>query len=225
MGQSDFDRLCPHLRPARIGEGGVVIAEGAPIETISFLEEGVASYADLAPSGQRNGIGMTGFEGLVEWFALLGGKRSPHEVTIAIGQGTALRIEAGRLIEACRESAALHDHLIRFVQAFLIQLSQTASSNLVDPVERRLCRWILMNHDRIAGDEISLTHSQIGEMLGIRRASVTDALHILEGQGLIRAERRLIMVRDRDRLRHCAGENYGRAEAEYGRLIAPFGKG
>jgi CRP-like cAMP-binding protein len=195
------------------------------IDQLCFLEAGVASYADLAPSGMRTGIGMTGFEGLVGWQALLGAERSSYEVKVAVGGGPAFLIEAGRLREACRESLTLQQHLTRFVQAFLMQLGQTAVSNLVNPVEKRLCRWLLMNHDRIQGDEIALTHNQIGEMLGIRRASVTDALHVLEGDGLIRADRRLITVRDRERLRRCAGEYYGRAEAEYSALIAPFGKG
>ena len=225
LAERDLDQLRPHLHRVSIAEGDLIVAAGSKIETISFVEDGVASYAELAPNGQRTGIGMTGREGLVEWPILLGSECSPHEVTIAVGQGTALQIEAGRVLEARRSREMLHQQLARFVQAFLIQLSATAVSNLVDPVERRLCRWLLMNHDRIEGDEISLTHSQVGEMLGVRRASVTDALHVLEGKGLIRAERRLITVRDRHRLRLCAGENYGKAEAEYSRLIAPFGKG
>ena len=223
--ERDLDRLRPFLQRTSVVEGDLIVSAGQPIETVCFLEAGVASYADLAPSGARTGIGMTGFEGFVGWQALLGAERSSYEVTIAVGGGSALRIETVRLLDACRDSETLKPHLIRFVQTFLIQLSQTAVSNLVDSIDKRLCRWLLMNHDRIEGSEITLTHSQIGEMLGVRRASVTDTLHVLEGKGLIRAERRLISVRDRARLRRCAGENYGRAEAEYSRLIAPFGKG
>jgi CRP-like cAMP-binding protein len=167
---------------------------------------------------------MVGFEGIVEWHALLGSATSPHEVTIAVGPATAYRIAASDLIAASRESPALHNLLMRFVQSFVVQLSRTVVSNLVDPVERRLCRWLLMNHDRLEGDGIELTHRQVGVMLGIRRASVTDALHILEGDKLIRAERRRIVVRDRPGLMRCAGQSYGPAEAAYARLLAPFGK-
>jgi CRP-like cAMP-binding protein len=113
---------------------------------------------------------------------------------------------------------------MRFIQSFIVQLGRTVVSNLSDPIDRRLCRWLLMNHDRLEGDTIELTHRQIGVMLGVRRASVTDALHVLEGERLIRAERRMIVVHDRARLRECAGESYGVAEAAYRRLIGPFGK-
>ncbi|HEX8258113.1 MAG TPA: helix-turn-helix domain-containing protein, partial [Allosphingosinicella sp.] len=85
-----------------------------------------------------------------------------------------------------------------------------------------LCRWTLMAHDRIEGDEIKVTHDEIAVMLGVRRASVTDALHILEGEGLIRSRRGRVTIRNRDGLRRLAGETYGYAEAEYSRLIAPF---
>jgi CRP-like cAMP-binding protein len=225
MAADDYALLEPFLRRGRIRAGDVIAAAGEKIEEVCFPEGGVASYAEVSDTGQRTGIGIAGHEGMIQWHAMLGCDHSPYEITIAVGEGTVLRIETARLLEACRSSVTLHRHLTRFVQAFLIQLGATAVSNLVDPVERRLCRWLLMNHDRIAGDEISLTHGQVGEMLGIRRASVTDAMHVLEGQGIVRAERRLIAIRDRPRLRHCAGENYGRAEAEYSRLIAPFGKG
>jgi CRP-like cAMP-binding protein len=113
--------------------------------------------------------------------------------------------------------------LLRFVQAFTIQLGRTIVSNLIDPIEQRLSRWLLMNHDRLGIENIALTHQQLGVMLGVRRASVTDTLHMLEGEHVIRSRRGSITVRDRARLRRIAGESYGFAEAEYSRLIAPFG--
>jgi CRP-like cAMP-binding protein len=160
----------------------------------------------------------------VEWHALLGSTVSPLEVNIAVGPARAWRIPAADLLAAAQASPSLHHLLMRFVQAFMIQLGRTAASNLNDPVEKRLCRWLLMNHDRLPADEIELTHQQIGVMLGIRRASVTDALHILEGQGLIRSRRGCITVRNRARLRACAGDSYGAPEAAYNRLITSFGK-
>jgi CRP-like cAMP-binding protein len=225
LGERELGLLRPHLRPVAISTGDLIAPAGGTIETISFLDEGVASFADVSPEGRRTGIGIIGFEGLVEWPVLVGSDWSPYEVTIGVGSGIGLQMEAGQFLEACRRSEALHRHMIRFVQIFLVQLGQTAASNLVDAVEKRLCRWLLMNHDRMKNDEIELSHNQIGEMLGVRRASVTDALHLLEGERLIRCERRLIVVRDRAGLRRYGGEHYGRAEAEYGRLIGPFGKG
>lgn len=225
MGERDFATLAPRLDRMVLGEGDVIANSGGKIDTICFPESGVASYSEIHDDGAKTGIGMVGYEGLVEWHALLGSAASPHEVTIAVGPAIAYRIAAGDLIDASRASVPLHDLLMRFVQSFVVQLGRTAVSNLCDPIDRRLCRWLLMNHDRLDGDAIELTHRQIGVMLGVRRASVTDALHVLEGDRLIRAERGRIVVLDRARLRKCAGESYGAAEAAYARLLAPFGKG
>lgn len=224
MGDADFSRLASRFERIELQEGDLIAAAGGQIDTICFLETGVASYSEISRDGNPTGIGMVGYEGLVEWHALLGSKVSPHEVTIAVGPARARRIAAAELNAAARESAALHNLLMRFVQSFIVQLGRTIVSNLLDPVERRLCRWLLMNHDRLEHDEIELTHQQIGVMLGVRRASVTDALHVLEGKKLIRAERRRILILDRAQLRQCAGDSYGPAEAAYGRLLVPFGK-
>ena len=224
MGEEDLKLLQPSFERIELHEGASIASAGSSIDTICFLEGGVASYSSVAASGARTGIGMVGYEGCVGWHALLGSNMAPYDVAVAVGGGTALRIGAGDLLAASSRSASLRDLLMRFVQSFFAQLSQTAISNVNDQVQHRLCRWLLMNHDRLDGDEIQLSHSEIGNMLGMRRASVTDALHILEGEGLIKAKRRSICVRDRPRLRQCAGENYGFAEAEYTRLIAPFGK-
>jgi CRP-like cAMP-binding protein len=224
MDQQDFEVLAPRLDAMELKEGDVIASAGGTIDTICFPETGVASYSEIHDDGGTTGIGMVGYEGIVEWHALLGSAASPHEVTIAVGPATAYRIGAQDLIEASRASVSLHNLLMRFVQSFIVQLGRTAVSNLCDPVDRRLCRWLLMNHDRLEGDAIEVTHRQIGVMLGVRRASVTDALHVLEGDRLIRAERRRIVVQDRARLRECGGESYGVAEAAYRRLLGPFGK-
>jgi CRP-like cAMP-binding protein len=224
MEENDFARLAPRFERVELEQDDVIAEAGGAIDTICFPETGVASYAEVATDGTTTGIGMVGYEGMVEWSALLGGTASPYQMTIAVGPATAHRIAADDLIMASRASPPLHDLLMRFIRSFIAQLSRTVVSNLCDPVERRMCRWLLMNHDRLKTDEIELTHRQIGEMLGVRRASVTDALHILEGEKIIRAERRRIVVLDRDLLRRCAGESYGAAEAAYSRLLARFGK-
>ncbi len=95
----------------------------------------------------------------------------------------------------------------------------TIVSNLIHSVERRTGRWILLYQDRVGGDEISLTHEELGLMLGIRRASITDALHYLEGERAIVGARGRVIVRDRARLEALAEETYGHAEAQYRRLL------
>jgi CRP-like cAMP-binding protein len=224
LAADDLQLLDPLFKRVPLQEGDVLASAGQRIENVCFLEGGVASFSSVSAAGGRTGIGMVGYEGCTGWHILLGSDISPYDSMVAVGGATALQVDADDLLEACGRSASLRGLLMRFVQSVFAQISETAISNVNDPVQGRLCRWLLMNHDRLDGDEIQLSHGEIGNMLGVRRASVTDALHVLEGEGLITAKRRSICVRDRRRLRQCAGENYGFAEAEYRRLIAPFGK-
>lgn len=225
LSDRDYEAVEPHLERVPMRQDHVLCPAGDPIREFCFLEGGVASFHDIMSDGSRIGIGIIGYEGVTGWPALLGVRHSPHEATVAIARGTALRIPIERLQAACAASPTLQEMLLRFVHAFVRQMGRTIVSNLNDPVERRLSRWLLMNQDRLESDEIELTHKQIGVMLGVRRASVTDALHLLEGAGLIKSMRGRICVRDRAGLERLTGESYGAAEAEYSRLIAPFPRG
>jgi CRP-like cAMP-binding protein len=109
--------------------------------------------------------------------------------------------------------------LLRYVHLFMIQVAATALADGRYDVNQRLARWLLMCHDRL-GDELLLTHDFLALMLGVRRPSVTDALHVLEGHRLIKAERSRITVRDRRGLEGVAGDAYGAPEIEYWRLIS-----
>jgi CRP-like cAMP-binding protein len=202
----------------------VVLEVGAPISTVCFPESGIVSFHEVLTDGSRVGIGIIGFDGMVGWSALLGCERSPHEASIAIGGGKGLSISTTALQRACADSPTLNKFLLGYVQCFMSQMGRTITSNLRDPLDKRLARWLLMNHDRLDGDRIPLTHDQLGVMLGVRRASVTDTLHILEGAALIRLTRGTIEIRSRAGLEAFAGEAYGFAEAEYATRIAPFAK-
>lgn len=108
---------------------------------------------------------------------------------------------------------------LRYVQAYQIQLAQSALSFGHFKMHERLSRWLLMCHDRIDGDELMLTHEFLSLMLGVRRSGVTDEVHILEGMGAIRASRGLIVIRDRQMLERISEGCYGLPEREYRRLI------
>lgn len=222
--QHDYDLLQPHLKRVPLESGDEITNVGEPLEHACFPEGSVTSVAECLGDGSRVGIGIIGFEGMLGWPALLDTERAPHQATVQGLGSSALRIAVPELLELCRESATLQSQLLRFVQYFTIQLGRTIVSNLCDPVERRLARWLLMNHDRADGDELRITHDELGAMLGVRRATVTDTLHVLEGCGAIHGFRGRIIVRDRARLEGIAGETYGYAEAHYRRLIGPFGK-
>jgi CRP-like cAMP-binding protein len=222
--QQDFDFLEPLLERVPLRADEIILKANSAIERIYFLEGGVASFHEVLQDGRRVGVAIIGFEGLTGWPALLGIDQSPHEATVAIGGGTALSISPAKLLHACSERQGINALLLRYVHCFMSQMGRTILSNLNDSLETRLARWLLMNHDRLDGDRIHLTHEQLGIMLGVRRATVTDALHVLEGEGLLRSTRGVIELRDRVRLLARAGESYGVAETEYARSICRFAK-
>src|SRR5215203_864978 len=115
---------------------------------------------------------------------LLGTDRTLNEC-FAQTAGEGLRIRADDLRQAMAGSASLHQRLLRFVQAFMIQMGQTALSNSCHTLEQRLARWLLMCHDRVDGDDLYTTHEFLSLMLGVRRSGVTVALHMFEERGLI----------------------------------------
>ncbi len=138
--------------------------------------------------------------------------------------GEALAIPAQRLQIACFASPTLTLAVLRFIQTFSLQMGGSFHSALSDPLDTRLCAWLLMVHDRIQGDEIGITHCALGHLLKVRRASITDALHRLEGHQSVRCTRNHIHIRDREVLQSLAGCAYGATEHAYRRSFGAFGK-
>jgi CRP-like cAMP-binding protein len=219
LGAEDFAAIARHLTSVSLATGDFVLKPGELVERLYFPESGVISIHDVLQDGRRIGVGIVGLEGMAGWPLLLGCQTAPHEATVAIGESSALAISASDLLQVSQERQAVNELLLLYVQCFVQQMARTILSNVHDPLDRRLARWLLMNQDRLGGDEIRLTHEQLGVMLDVRRATVTDTLHVLEGDGLIRSRRHLITIRDRTRLIERAGEAYGSAEKMYEELI------
>ena len=219
-----YRRLQPHLARVPHCNGDVFAAPGRRLETVRFPEGAVAALLTVMRDGTRLAVGLIGREGLIGASLLHGAREWRHEVLVRAADSTALEITADRLLDSCRDCPALHDLLLRFAGYFIQQVGRTSVANLVAPLERRMARWILLYHDRIDGDEVLMTHQEIGIMLGVRRSSATDILHILEGTRAIRNRRGCIEIRDRTALEEIAGEVYGDAEADYREMIGPFGK-
>ena len=217
----DFGLLQPHLEPVPVHMDEVVIGSNEPFTYAYFPESGVSSIISSADADRRVEIGLFGFEGMVSTALVLGADRTPHETRIQV-DGTWLRIGADTLRQVMRESPAVQDVLMRYVQSFFLTVSQTALANGAYKMEERLARWLLMCHDRLEGDDLPLTHKFLSLMLGEHRPRVTIAIHILEGARMIRATRGVITVLDRRKLEEAAGSSYGVAEAEYERLIGPM---
>lgn len=224
LSADDYGLLQPYLSRAPHPVNHCIATTGAPIEKVSFPEGGVCALLIPMREGHRLAVGMIGYEGMVGASLVHGAREWRHDVIVRAADTTGLEIAADRLLDACRQSPAIHELLLRFSGYFTLQVSRAAVTNLVEPLERRMARWILLYHDRLEGDEIAMTHEEIGIMLGVRRASATDVLHILEGSRAIRSARGRVLVRDRALLEQIAGETYGDAEADYRRMIGPFGK-
>jgi CRP-like cAMP-binding protein len=221
LSDDDFAILKERLEPVPLSRGNVLIQPNVPIEYVYFFEAGVTSIVANTSGGRRIEIGLAGWDGMAGTPILLGVDRTPHETFMQVS-GSALRIKASELRELIQQSPSLNELLLRYVQAFSIQTAHTALSNGSYNIGERLARWLLMCHDRLDGDELPLTHEFIAVMLGVRRAGVTEAMHILEGQHIIRAVRGNILVLDRAKLEEAAGDSYGTPEVEYRRLIGPL---
>ena len=216
----DYALLRPHLSRVDLKIGDVIAKAGEPIETVCFLEGGIVGFLDVLGDGRRLAVGLVGNEGFVGWPLLLGDDRWPYDVQLRAASATALRVDAVRMKEYVARQPAARDLLLRYVAVFTAQMGRTIVSNLIHPVGRRTAHWLLLYHDRLEGDEIAITHEELAAMLGVRRSSVTDALHLLEGEGLIRSLRGKVVVRDRALIEEWASYAYGFAEAEYVRLIS-----
>ena len=195
-----------------------------PTRQVYFFEDCIASQVASLDENSRTEVGLVGREGMSGSSVILEAGQSPHEVFIQVGPGKALAIEAHALRDAMDASPTLRRMLLRFVHCYMIQTARTAVSNSHNSVGERLSRWLLMCHDRIDGDDLVLTHEFMAIMLAVRRAGVTVALHELEGAGLIRSKRGVVTITNRAGLEQFAGACYGVPEAEYRRLIGPFGK-
>ncbi|MCY0093161.1 Crp/Fnr family transcriptional regulator [Hoeflea ulvae] len=214
----DFARIAPHLEFVELPWRHAFSQPNMLAEYSYFLESGIGSIVAPSPEGHSAEIGIFGREGMTPIATALKADTDPFSTFMQVA-GSAYRIRSAALVAAIDESNTLKTLMGRYAQAQAVQSAYTALSNAVHQIDERLARWILMCHDRTDGNDISLTHEFLSIMLAVRRPSVTTALHVLEGNLLIRAERGLIIVRDRQALESFARDAYGTPEREYERLI------
>lgn len=216
-----FETIAGVLDYVELPRNFVFSAPDTPAEHAYFIEAGIGSIVAITPRGHRSEIGIFGREGMTPASAVLDMVSTPYSIFMQI-PGHGYRVPMATLRHAARSSDPLRDLLSRFAHALSVQTSYTGLSNSVHRIDERLARWILMCHDRTAGDRIALTHEFLSVMLAVRRSSVTTALHLLEGKHLLYSERNLITIRDRKALELFAGDAYGVPEREYERLIGPM---
>ena len=223
LDRADYALLEPHLEPVTLPLKATLFDPNEPIERVHFLEDGVASIVSVQEGGRAVEIGIHGREGFSGVPVVLGAERSPHASMIQVGDAPAQVIASERLLEACADSPRLKQLLLRYAHTLSVQTALTAAANATYELPERCARWLLMCNDRLESDRIELTHEFLSMMLAVRRSGVTVTLHELQETGAIRASRGVITISDRARLEEIAGDCYGGPEAEYQRLIAPFG--
>ena len=153
-------------------------------------------------------VGVIGAEGMTGSAIALGAKISPFNVFVQM-EGDGLSLEAHELIRLLAERTSLRTVRLRFAHVFAVQMAETALANARGDLPHRLARWLLMAHDRAAGDELRLTHEFLSVMLGVRRAGVTTALHDLASRGLISITRKSIVIKSRTGLEAASDGLYG----------------
>jgi CRP-like cAMP-binding protein len=218
LSTADRRLLAPALEPATLAPGQTIESSGRPIAHICFPESGCVSVIAQAPGNRRIEVGLVGYEGMTGLGLVLGDNRAVNEVVVRVA-GNGWRLSADSAHNLIRMSSSLYQLLLRYVHAFIAQASQTALAHGRAKLEERLARWLLMSQDRFKADKLITTHGLVAETLGVRRAGVTLALHMLESKGLIKSMRNQIIICDRHGLSEQANGSYGIAEAVYGRLF------
>ena len=214
----EFQWLRPSLQYVSLAKGEVLYRAGESIRYAYFLnEDALVSVIFTMESGSSIEVCVVGSEGLVSIQAFLRPEVYPGRIVVQIA-GSAMRIRADRLRAAFDRGGRLQDLLLRYTQAIVTQISQSAACNHLHSVEQRLSRWLLTIHDRVDG-EMPLTHELISRRLGAHRSSVNEAAGLLRREGAIRYTRGKITVLDREKLSSTACECYKAIKEQYDHIL------
>jgi CRP-like cAMP-binding protein len=215
----DYERLLKHLKPVTFSLGQVIYEPQGLMEHVYFPTTSHISLIYTMENGTTAEVGLVGNEGIVGIALFLGGDKTPN-CAVVQGEGDALQMPAKAMQDEFKRGGAFQLSLLRYTQWLITQISQTAVCNGLHTTEQRLCRWILMTHDRAGSDRLQMTHEFISHMLGIQREGVSLAAHRLQTGGAISYRRGVIKILDRQKLEECACECYQVVSNEYVRLGA-----
>ena len=214
----DLERMIPKLSVVDFELGAVLYEAGDKMEYAYFPTTAIVSLLYIMQSGSTAEIGVIGNDGIVGLSLLLGGETTTNRAVVQ-SAGSALKIRAADLKAEFKLGNEMHDLMLRYTQALMTQISQTAVCTRLHPIDQQLCRWLLLSHDRIHADKLVMTHDLISNMLGVRREGITLAAQKLAARKLIRNRRGTMTVIDRDGLEDAACECYGVVKTEYDRIL------
>jgi len=221
--QTDYERLAPHLdlTPMRLGD--VLYESGGRLPYVYFPTTSIVSLLYVMANGASAEIAIVGNEGLLGISLFMGGETTPSRAVVQ-SAGHAFRLKAELLKDEFGRFGATMHLLLRYTQALITQMAQTAVCNRHHSVDQQLCRWLLLSLDRMQSNELSMTQGLIADMLGVRREGVTAAAGRLQHAGLIRYRRGTITVLDRVALEARVCECYRVVKREFDRLL-PYAAG
>jgi CRP-like cAMP-binding protein len=215
---AEYQHLIPHLERVALSFKQVLYNVGEPIEYVYFPHRGIVSALSTMQDGSMVEVGLVGNDGITGIPTTLGDNIA---TTIAIVQvpGSGMRMKASVLKTEFERGGSLQSLLLRYMQALFAFVSQNAACNRLHHLEGRLARWLLLVYDRVESNQLPLTHEFIGQMLGVRRAGVTEAANTLQQAGLIRCTRGKITILNRQELEAASCECYEIIEGEFARLL------
>jgi len=220
LSDPDYQALLPDLEPMPMPLGLAVYESGGPQGYVYFPTDSIVSLLYVLENGASTEIAVTGNEGLVGISLFMGGETTPSRAVVQ-GAGHGYRVRAAVLKKHFESSGDVQHLLLRFTQALITQMTQTAVCNRHHAVDQQLCRWLLLMLDRLSSNEVLMTQELIANMLGVRREGVTEAAGKLQAEGLIEYRRGRISVLDRPQLEARVCECYGVVKKEYDRLLSP----
>jgi len=213
----DYRKLAEDLERVALNHGEALFEAGQRIRSVYFPDGGLVSILVPLEADKVTEVAVVGREGMVGLPVFLGADAHPHRAIVQ-APGSALRLPAEALRAAVRSSPALAKQLLRYADAFLVQVSQSAVCNCLHSVPKRYCRWLLMAHDRLGTDRLPLTQKILALMLTVRLASVSEATGTLERAGLIRYRRGELHILDRSGLETAACGCYRLIQDYYAHL-------
>jgi CRP-like cAMP-binding protein len=216
--EEEYERLLPHLEHVFLTLGEVIYESGGQQNFIYFPTTAIISLLYMMQNGSSAEMGVAGNEGLVGIALFMGGDTVPNRAVVQ-SAGDAFRMTTKVLQEEFAQSGMFQRLLLRYTQALMTQMSQTAVCNRLHSVEQQLCRWLLLSRDRLNTDELVMTQELIANMLGVRREGVTIAAQRLQETGMISYVRGHIRILDRQGLEATVCECYGVVKDEYYRLL------
>jgi CRP-like cAMP-binding protein len=211
-------RWLPLLELVELPLGMVLYESGSALSHAYFPTRAIVSLLYVTKDGASAEIAVVGNEGVVGISLFMGGETTPNRAVIQ-SAGLSYRLKADVIKAEFNRSAPVMHLLLRYTQALITQMAQTAVCNRHHRVDQQLCRWLLMSLDRLQGSELTMTQEQISNMLGVRREGITEAAMNLQAAGLIRYSRGHITVVNRTGLESRSCECYAVVKNEYDRLL------